>query len=264
VVHYHALSTHIVEQVRLRRQWLADTGVRPTLGVLTARASPATTVLNGFCDQFLMDLADAAKRADVVIRHVEFTPSEDGRRFAAADELVNVDSGWTWNRSVQWRAALGNLQRAVNMPSPVDGHPAPSQEEPATASNSGLAEWIRKQRDRQVDSVRAALRPLVDDESIHGLVCPPPRPSGISLRRHLAPLIPVEKDVDGAHPESLAALLGARWNNEMILSDMAVHAKRLSDAGHISSAAVNMIVLATMNAALRTETVKAAIREYGE
>ena len=54
--------------------------------------------------------------------------------------------------------------------------------------------------------ITATLTQLADDPEVHGIILQTPLPEGASLAR-LATLIPVQKDVDGASPESIGRLV---------------------------------------------------------
>jgi methylenetetrahydrofolate dehydrogenase (NADP+) / methenyltetrahydrofolate cyclohydrolase len=74
----------------------------------------------------------------------------------------------------------------------------------AAAAREGIACDIA--RTTTATGITATLTSLADDPEVHGIILQTPLPEGASLAA-LATLIPVQKDVDGASPESIGRLV---------------------------------------------------------
>jgi methylenetetrahydrofolate dehydrogenase (NADP+)/methenyltetrahydrofolate cyclohydrolase len=74
----------------------------------------------------------------------------------------------------------------------------------AAAAREGIACDVA--RTTTAAGITATLASLADDPEVHGIILQTPLPEGASLAR-LATLIPVQKDVDGASPESIGRLV---------------------------------------------------------
>jgi methylenetetrahydrofolate dehydrogenase (NADP+)/methenyltetrahydrofolate cyclohydrolase len=74
----------------------------------------------------------------------------------------------------------------------------------AAAAREGIACDVA--RTTTAAGITATLTQLADDPEVHGIILQTPLPEGASLAR-LATLIPVQKDVDGASPESIGRLV---------------------------------------------------------
>jgi methylenetetrahydrofolate dehydrogenase (NADP+)/methenyltetrahydrofolate cyclohydrolase len=74
----------------------------------------------------------------------------------------------------------------------------------AAAAREGIACDVA--RTTTAAGITATLTSLADDPEVHGIILQTPLPEGASLAR-LATLIPAQKDVDGASPESIGRLV---------------------------------------------------------
>ncbi|WP_187365900.1 bifunctional 5,10-methylenetetrahydrofolate dehydrogenase/5,10-methenyltetrahydrofolate cyclohydrolase [Trebonia kvetii] len=74
----------------------------------------------------------------------------------------------------------------------------------AAAAREGIACDVA--RTTTATGITATLTSLADDPEVHGIILQTPLPEGASLAA-LATLIPVQKDVDGASPESIGRLV---------------------------------------------------------
>ena len=74
----------------------------------------------------------------------------------------------------------------------------------AAAAREGIACDVA--RTTTAAGITAALMSLADDPEVHGIILQTPLPEGASLAG-LAALIPAQKDVDGASPESIGRLV---------------------------------------------------------
>jgi methylenetetrahydrofolate dehydrogenase (NADP+) / methenyltetrahydrofolate cyclohydrolase len=74
----------------------------------------------------------------------------------------------------------------------------------AAAAREGIACDVV--RTTTATGITATLTSLADDPEVHGIILQTPLPEGASLAA-LATLIPVQKDVDGASPESIGRLV---------------------------------------------------------
>jgi methylenetetrahydrofolate dehydrogenase (NADP+) / methenyltetrahydrofolate cyclohydrolase len=74
----------------------------------------------------------------------------------------------------------------------------------AAAAREGIACDVA--RTTTATGITATLTSLADDPEVHGIILQTPLPEGASLAG-LAALIPVQKDVDGASPESIGRLV---------------------------------------------------------
>jgi methylenetetrahydrofolate dehydrogenase (NADP+) / methenyltetrahydrofolate cyclohydrolase len=74
----------------------------------------------------------------------------------------------------------------------------------AAAAREGIACDVA--RTTTSSGITAALMSLADDPEVHGIIVQTPLPEGASLAG-LAALIPAQKDVDGASPESIGRLV---------------------------------------------------------
>jgi len=74
----------------------------------------------------------------------------------------------------------------------------------AAAAREGIACDVA--RTTTTTGITAALMSLADDPEVHGIILQTPLPEGASLAG-LAALIPAQKDVDGASPESIGRLV---------------------------------------------------------
>jgi methylenetetrahydrofolate dehydrogenase (NADP+)/methenyltetrahydrofolate cyclohydrolase len=74
----------------------------------------------------------------------------------------------------------------------------------AAAAREGIACDVA--RTTTTAGITATLAQLADDPEVHGIILQTPLPEGASLAG-LATLIPVQKDVDGASPESIGRLV---------------------------------------------------------
>ncbi len=74
----------------------------------------------------------------------------------------------------------------------------------AAAAREGIACDVA--RTTTAGGITAALMSLADDPEVHGIILQTPLPEGASLAG-LAALIPAQKDVDGASPESIGRLV---------------------------------------------------------
>jgi methylenetetrahydrofolate dehydrogenase (NADP+)/methenyltetrahydrofolate cyclohydrolase len=74
----------------------------------------------------------------------------------------------------------------------------------AAAAREGIACDVA--RTTTAAGITATLTSLADDPEVHGIILQTPLPDGASLAA-LAALIPVQKDVDGASPESIGRLV---------------------------------------------------------
>jgi methylenetetrahydrofolate dehydrogenase (NADP+) / methenyltetrahydrofolate cyclohydrolase len=74
----------------------------------------------------------------------------------------------------------------------------------AAAAREGIACDVA--RTTTSSGITAALMSLADDPEVHGIILQTPLPEGASLAG-LAALIPAQKDVDGASPESIGRLV---------------------------------------------------------
>jgi methylenetetrahydrofolate dehydrogenase (NADP+) / methenyltetrahydrofolate cyclohydrolase len=74
----------------------------------------------------------------------------------------------------------------------------------AAAAREGIACDVA--RTTTAAGITAALMSLADDPEVHGIIVQAPLPEGASLAG-LAALIPAQKDVDGASPESIGRLV---------------------------------------------------------
>ncbi|WP_284741890.1 helicase associated domain-containing protein [Amycolatopsis sp. RTGN1] len=224
-------------------------GVTPLLGVLISYAD----------DSFLAEVISAAHAAGVDVRCLDLdSQAQDNHRLPlqVQRELDTLGSAWEWDAgharmesglqamlTHQMDAELTQFLALHGHSQPPCGYRAPGPAEHGLA----LGAWVHKQR---VGRVAGALAALTEDESVHGVICPPPLSHGLSLRSDIAPYLPVEKDVDGVHPTSLATLLPfpELSLDEVVLTQTATAALAPDPVRRLACA---LLVMATVAAAQR-------------
>lgn len=221
--------------------------VMPQLGILVC-SEGATS--------FLTEVTDAAHMVGVDIRCLNLTSHEPDDRQLPEHLQRQFDTlapTWAWNDSPD-RFAAG-LHAALNyqietepeQAQSLPGHSQPPRgyHSPDTTCGSPLDEWTHQQR---IDIVASALRALTEDDSVHGVICAPPLPQDLSLRVDIAPYIPAAKDVAGARPDSLSALLPfpGLSGHDLVLTKLATEAAAPNAVRRLSC---TLLALATVYAA---------------
>ena len=95
----------------------------------------------------------------------------------------------------------------VTVGEPPSGNPYVRAKVRAAEEAGAVAKVIRLASDVSERDLRAALRRVGEDPSVHGAILQLPLPSHLNEERHLEDL-PSDKDVDGVHPLNVG-----RWSN---------------------------------------------------
>lgn len=206
---------------------LSRRGITPTLGLYTVNEDEQDA-------EFLDCLDHYAAVAGVLIKHIDSRVGTRERPSGTA--LAELPDSWDIDTS--WLAAAAHELSEFHR-----RHRAAS--EPGEQSLS-LANWMTWQR---VAHVRDGVRLLVEDPTVHGVICPPPLPRGLTPHDHIAQLVPEDKDVDGVHPGTLRRLLpGIGFPDDVVLTAAACDETSGWQVRRIASA---MLVVATVAAAQR-------------
>lgn len=207
----------------------------------------------------LANLADRATATGVEIRYTDPTTTDSRGGQLSENRVAQLADvpDWHW-QSPGGRVEEGiqiylgyQVEKALAQFEGLYGHTqvAHSDENPSepVQDDFRLADWLRRQR---LANVASTLRGLAEDDTVHGVLCAPPLPPLLDLRVDLAPLIPPAKDVDGAHPKTLNALLpfANLGKRDVVLSHIATAA---TTSPPLRALAAGLIVLATVNAAAR-------------
>lgn len=216
---------------------LGQRGITPTLGIFT-------TITEDLATEFLQQLDKDAANAGVLIKRVDTSSEPHGGRepqrspYLAA--LETLPDRWDPMGDEQLAAAAHELREFGRRHSTAQAMPGCRDEQ------VDLGAWLTRQR---LDHIRGAVDLLVEDPTVHGVICPPPLPPGLTARQHIVQLVPEHKDVDGVHPGTLGALfLDVVFPENVTLSEAGCHAKANRVIRLITSA---MIVAATIAAAQR-------------
>lgn len=207
---------------------LSRRGITPTLGVHTLNEDEHAS---GFLSRLHQDAADAG----VLIKHLDtHGTARENPTMAALADLPD-----TWDLDTSRLAvaahALREFQRSRSTTVAIRSHGA-----------VGLASWLLHQRLAQV---RDGAELLVEDPTVHGVICPPPLPRGLTARDHIAQIVPEQKDVDGVHPGTLRRLLpGVEFPDDVVLTAAGCDAAAGWQTRRIASA---MLIVATVAAAQR-------------
>lgn len=222
---------------------LGQRGITPTLGIFTTDTEDLAT-------EFLQQLDKDAANAGVLIKHVNMSSASGGgaepQRSPHLAALATLPDRWEPMDDEQLAAAAHELREFERRHSAKQAMPGRRDEQ------SVLGAWLTRQR---LDHIRVAVELLVEDPTVHGVICPPPLPPGLTARQHIVQLVPEHKDVDGVHPGTLNALFpGVVFPENLTLTEGGCHAEANRATRLIASA---MIVTATA-----TATVAAAQRQH--
>lgn len=220
---------------------LSQRGITATLGIRTADLADLET-------SFLRGLCEVAADFGVEVKHIYRTDRRAARsqpmpvdRQAALEAIpgkqdTGTDYAGMLTAMREYQARHGT-DRGPRCSRPVDN----DAQDPAL-----LSDWLIGARGL---GLAVDLSALVEDPAVHGVICPPPLPPGLSAREDVARIVPAVKDVDGVHPGTVPSLVpGFGIPDDVVLTTVGASFLVHDDVCRLVS---GTIALATVAAALR-------------